>query len=154
MQISRCQRTWYFDVVEPDRHREGFAQALKLVLDPGGQILPGLHRLDAFEMDGGAIEMEACDLDLDRLSGDDLGRSGAEQLVTRMHRQGLGEVQGREHAEPEGVLACLKLLIPAGFGDEEQGLQVGDADAIVGDGQAVLVHRDVDRAGLGTASVL
>ena len=75
MQIGLRQRAWHFSAVEPDRHRKGFAQTLELVLHPGGQILPGLHRLDAFEVDGGALQMGACDVFLDRLAGNDLGGS-------------------------------------------------------------------------------
>lgn len=71
-----------------------------------------------------------------------------------MHGKPLGEVQSRQDAEAEGVLPFFQRGFPAGLGDVDQGLQVGNTDAIVADDEGVAVGDDLDVAGPGPPGVL
>lgn len=66
----------------------------------------------------------------------------------------LGEVQGRQDAETECVFPLFQRVIPAGLGDEDQRLKVGDTTAVIADDEGVAVGDDLDVAGLRAASIL
>ena len=81
-------------------------------------------------------------------------RAGRKPLLAGMHRHTFGEIQRRQDAQAESVFARLGFLIPAGCADGNQGLQIGDAHAIVGEGERIRVDVDVNPFGLRPARVL
>jgi len=55
------------------------------------------------------------------------GGIGFKGIHSGMHAQATGKIQRGQHPQPESVFAGLGGLIPAGFGNKNQGLQVGNA---------------------------